>query len=273
VRLDSSPIEIEQIRYKSNDATEIPMFLVARKERRSSRSLPVFLTAYGGFGACLTPQFYAYSTFLIEQGFLFAVANIRGGGEFGVEWHLAGKRRNRQNAIDDFISAAEWLSANAMADSTRIAVGGGSNAGLLVGAALTQKPHLFRAVVCLGPLLDMLRYHLFDSARSWTDEYGCSENQDDFPYMLAYSPYHNVHADAPYPAVLFVSGDADTRCNPMHVRKMVARLQRATSSDKPILLDYQPTWGHAPVQPLNRRIEALTDRLAFICHEMDVRAI
>jgi prolyl oligopeptidase len=269
VPFDSSSIEVRQIRYKSRDATEIPMFLVARKGRRLSGSPPVFLTAYGGFCASLTPQFYVYSTFLVEQGFLFAVANVRGGGEFGVEWHEAGKRRNRQNAINDFIFAVEWLLANG-AIREKIAIGGGSNAGLLVGAVLTQRPELFRAVLCLGPLLDMVRYHLFDSARSWANEYGCSEDQEDFRHLFAYSPYHNVREAVPYPAVLFVSGGADTRCNPMHVCKMAAKLQTTTTSRCPILLDYKPTWGHAPVQPLNRRIEALTDRVAFVCNELGV---
>jgi prolyl oligopeptidase len=269
VVLHPSSIEVEQIRYESKDGTEIPMLLVAQKGRRLSGALPVFLTGYGGFGVSLTHQFNVYSTFLIEQGFLLAIANVRGGGELGVEWHRAGKRHNRQNAIDDFICAAEWLLSKGHAVPGKIAMGGGSNAGLLVAAVLTQRPDLFAAVVCLGPLLDMLRYHLFDSAERWIEEYGCSENQQDFNHLLAYSPYHRVD-QAAYPAVLFVSGDADTRCNPMHVRKMTARLQAATSSGRPILLDYRSTWGHASTQPLKRRIEALTDRLAFICSELSV---
>lgn len=270
VTFDSSPIEMEQIHYKSKDGTLVPMFLVAQKGHLSSRPLPTFFTGYGGFGTSLTPQFNAYSTFLVEHGFLFAVTNLRGGGEYGEEWHRAGKRHNRQNAIDDFIAGAEWLLENRFAVPGRIAIGGGSNGGLLVGAALTQRPDLFHAVVCLGPLLDMLRYHLFDFGNMWIDEYGTSEVEEDFRHILAYSPYHAVEERVPYPALLLISGDADTRCNPMHARKMAARLQAATSSGRPILLDYKPTWGHAPLQPLTRRIEALTDRLAFICHELNV---
>lgn len=270
VPFDSSSLEVERVHYPSKDGTLIPMFLVAQNGRRSSGPLPTFLTGYGGFGNSITPQFTAYATFLMEQGCLFAVANLRGGAEFGEEWHLAGKRHNRQNAIDDFIAAAEWLLANGHASPGKLAIGGGSNAGLLVGAALTQRPDLFRAVVCLGPLLDMLRYHRFDFADSWVDEYGSAENADDFPFLRAYSPYHRVQDGVTYPAVMLISGDADTRCNPMHVRKMAARLQAATSSGHPILLDYKPTWGHRPVQPLSRRIEALTDRLAFLCHELGV---
>jgi len=140
-----------------------------------------------------------------------------------------------------------------------------------VGAAITQRPDLFRAAICLGPLLDMTRYHLFDFASGWADEYGSPEDPRDFASLLAYSPYHRVRDREAYPAVLLVSGDADTRCNPMHARKMTARLQAASCSGHPIILDYKPGWGHTPVQPLSTKIEALTDRLAFICHELGVQ--
>jgi prolyl oligopeptidase len=270
VPFSPASIEVEQVEYASKDGTRVPMFLVAQKGRRRSSPLPVFLTGYGGFGISVTPQFTAHATFLIERGFLVAVANLRGGSEFGEQWHLAGKRHNRQNAIDDFIAAAEWLITHGHAATDRIAIGGGSNAGLLVGAALTQRPELYRAVVCLGPLLDMLRYHKFDQANFWVEEYGCAESEDDFPYLHSYSPYHQVENGTAYPSVMLITGDADTRCNPLHARKMAARLQAGTSSGHPILLDHKPTWGHTPVQPLSTRIEALTDRLAFICHELGV---
>lgn len=270
VPFDGSWVEVEQIQYRSKDGTQIPMFLVSQEGRRHSGPLPTFLTGYGGFGNSITPQFTVYGSFLIEHGCLLAIANIRGGAEFGEEWHLAAKRHKRQNAIDDFIAAAEWLLTAGQSIPGRIAIGGGSNAGLLVGAALTQRPDLFRAVVCLGPLLDMLRYHKFDQANSWIEEFGCADIRDDFHHLQAYSPYHQVKDGVAYPAVMLISGDADTRCNPMHARKMAARVQAATSSGYPILLDYKPRWGHMPVQPLNNRIEALTDRLAFICHELGV---
>jgi prolyl oligopeptidase len=270
VPFDPACIEVDRVEYVSKDGTRVPMFLVAQRGWKRLGSLPTFLTGYGGFGVSLTPQFTAYATFLMEQGFLFAVANLRGGSEFGEQWHLAGKRHNRQNAIDDFIAAAEWLLKEKYAARNRIGIGGGSNAGLLVGAALTQRPDLFRAVVCLGPLLDMLRYHKFDQANLWVDEFGSADNQDDFHSLQAYSPYHHVEDGAAYPAVMLISGDADMRCNPLHTRKMAARLQAATSSDHPILLDYKPVWGHTPVQPLSNRIETLTDRLTFICHELGV---
>ena len=270
VPFDLSEIAVEETSYPSKDGTSIPLFLAARKDLLHSGPLPTFLTGYGGFGSCVTPRFTAFATFLIEQGLLFAVPALRGGSELGEEWHKAGKRANRQNSFDDFIAAAEWLISEGRSAGSRIAVGGGSNAGLLVGATITQRPDLFRAAICLGPLLDMTRYHLFDFAAGWAEEYGSPKDERDLHSLLAYSPYHHVQDGAEYPAILLISGDADTRCNPMHARKMAARLQAANRSEWPILLDYKPDWGHTPVQPLSTKIEALTDRLAFICHELGI---
>jgi prolyl oligopeptidase len=263
-------IAIEETIYPSADGTSVPLFLAARKDLLHSGPLPTFLTGYGGFGSCMTPRFTAFATILMEQGFLFAVPALRGGAELGEQWHRAGKRENRQNSFNDFVAAAKWLIRERRSIPGRIAIGGGSNAGLLIGAAITQGPDLFRAAICLGPLLDMARYHLFDFAAAWADEYGSPEDQEDFQFLFAYSPYHRVLESIAYPAVLLISGDADTRCNPMHARKMAARLQAATSSARPVLLDYNPAWGHTPVQPFSTKIEALTDRLAFVCHELGV---
>jgi prolyl oligopeptidase len=268
--VDLSVIAVEETTYTSSDGTSVPLLLAARKDLLHSVPLPTFLTGYGGFGSCVTPRFTAFATFLMERGFLFAVPALRGGSELGEQWHRAGKRENRQNSFNDFVAAAEWLIAEKRCVSGSIAIGGGSNAALLVGAAITQRPDLFRAAICLGPLLDMARYHLFDFAAGWADEYGSPDDEQDFDSLRKYSPYHCVQDRADYPAVLLISGDADTRCNPMHARKMTARLQAATASDYPILLDYKPAWGHTPVQPLTSRIESLTDRLAFICHELAV---
>lgn len=268
---DPTAIAVEEVIYASKDGTSVPLLLAARKDLLHSFPLPTFLTGYGGFGSCVTPRFTAFATFLIEQGFLFAVPALRGGSELGEEWHLAGKGEKRQNSFDDFIAAAEWLITEDRSVAGRIAIGGGSNAGLLVGAIITQRPDLFRAAICLGPLLDMTRYHLFDFASGWADEYGSPEDRQDFASLLAYSPYHRVQDGCPYPAVMLISGDADTRCNPMHARKMTARLQAGISSGHPILLDYKPGWGHMPVQALSTKIEALTDRLGFICHELGVQ--
>ena len=266
-----SSINVDRVRYPAKDGTLIPMFLVSKRDAGANGPAPVFLTAYGGFGTSITPRFTAYATVLMELGCILAVANVRGGAEFGKQWHEAARRQKRQTAIDDFLNAAEWLLAENIAVPGRIAIGGGSNAGLLVGAALTQRPDLFRAVLCLGPLLDMLRYHKFDLASTWIEEFGSADAPDDFRALHSYSPYHRISSGVAYPAVMFISGDADTRCNPMHTRKMTARLQAANASRHPILLDYKPCWGHIPVQPLSNRIEALTDRLLFLCHELDLK--
>jgi len=268
--IDDSTIAVEETTYTSTDGTPVPLFLAARKDLLCSGPLPTFLTGYGGFGNCVTPRFTAFGTFLIEQGFLLAVPALRGGSELGEQWHRAGKREKRQNSFNDFAAAAEYLIREQRSISSRIAIGGGSNAGLLVGAAITQRPNLFCAAICLGPLLDMTRYHLFDFAAGWADEYGAPEDPEDFRSLVAYSPYHHVVDRVAYPAVLLISGDADTRCNPMHARKMTARLQAATGSARPVLLEYKTAWGHTPVQPFSTKIEALTDRLAFICHELGV---
>ncbi|HEX2269716.1 MAG TPA: alpha/beta fold hydrolase [Pyrinomonadaceae bacterium] len=270
VPVDTSLLSVTQVEYVSKDKSRVPMVLVRNGNVEKSRNTPTILTAYGGFGASMTPAFKSYLALLIEKGCLVAIPNIRGGSELGRAWHLAGKRRNRQTAFDDFIAAAEWLISNDYTSRDRLAIVGGSNGGLLVAAALTQRPDLFRAVVCVGPLLDMLRYHRFDSARAWIDEYGSADDPEDFAPLLAYSPYHNVREDTAYPAVLFISGDADTRCNALHVRKMTAILQARSVSDAPILMEYRKLRGHRAGLPLKERIEALTDRVAFICDQLNI---
>jgi prolyl oligopeptidase len=203
---DPSVIAVEEVAYTSKDGASVPLLLAARTDLLRSGPLPTFLTGYGGFGSCVTPRFTAFATFLMEQGFLFAVPALRGGSELGGEWHLAGKRERRQNSFNDFIAAAEWLLSQGRSAPGRIAIGGGSNAGLLVGAAITQRPDLFRAAICLGPLLDMTRYHLFDFAAGWADEYGSPDDEGDFHALFAYSPYHRVQDGMAYPAVLLISG-------------------------------------------------------------------
>lgn len=258
----------KQVWYDSKDGTRIPMFLVGLKDALKSGCRPAIMTSYGGYGVPMTAQFSVFVAFLLERGCLFALPNIRGGSEFGARWHDAAKRRNRQTGFDDFIAAAQWLIAQGRTKADKLAIFGGSNSGLLVGAALTQRPDLFRAVVCMVPLLDMLRYHLFDNARAWGEEYGTAEDPSDFAALARYSPYHQVRDGVAYPAVLMVSGDADQKCNSLHARKMVARLQAATSSGLPVLLDYSQFRGHSPVLPLSHRIEALTDRMAFLCDQL-----
>jgi prolyl oligopeptidase len=270
VPFNSQAFSHTQVWFTASDGTRIPMFLAGRRDVLESGPHPTIMTSYGGYGVSMTPQFSVFVAFLIEQGCLFALPNIRGGAEFGVEWHDAAKGRNRQVAFDDFICAAEWLIEAKRAEPRRLAIFGGSNSGLLVGAAMTQRPDLFRAVVCMVPMLDMLRYHLFDNAHVWKEEFGTAEDPNDFAALLSYSPYHRVQEGVSYPATMIVSGDADQNCNPLHARKMTARLQATNASEYPIFLDYSRHRGHSPVLPLSERIEALTDRMAFLCDQLQL---
>jgi prolyl oligopeptidase len=267
---ESASYDHTEVRYASKDGTEIPMFFVGRRDVLKRSGNPTIMTSYGGYGVSMTPQFSVFVAFLLERGCLFALPNIRGGSEFGFAWHSAAKRRNRQTAFDDFLCAAEWLLKTGRAAPGKLGIFGGSNSGLLVGAALTQRPDLFGAVVCMVPMLDMLRYHLFDNAHVWKEEFGTVEDPDDFIALANYSPYHHVRDGVAYPATLIVSGDADRNCNPLHARKMTARLQAANASEHPIFLDYSKFRGHSPVLPLSERIEALTDRMAFICDQLQL---
>jgi prolyl oligopeptidase len=268
IPFDSQEYAHVQVWFPAKDGTRIPMFLVGRHEVLTGSPCPTIMTSYGGYGVSMTPQFSVFVSFLMERGCLFALPNIRGGSEFGVEWHNAAKRRNRQVAINDFVAAAEWLIETGRTRPKKLAIFGGSNSGLLVGAALTQRPELFRGVVCMVPMLDMLRYHLFDNANVWLDEFGTADNPDDFPALARYSPYHQVRDGVAYPATMIVSGDADQNCNSLHARKMTARLQAANGSENPIVLDYSPFRGHSAVLPLSERVEALTDRMAFLCDQL-----
>jgi prolyl oligopeptidase len=267
--LDHTLYTQEQVWYQAKDGTSIPLFIVGRNDLlENGNRCPVVLTAYGGFQISMTPQFSVFVSFLLEKECLFALPGIRGGGEFGVEWHRAAQGRNRQTSFDDFLSAAQWLIDNEFADPGRIAIFGGSNSGILMGVAITQAPNLFCALVCVGPLLDMVRYHLFDTANKWKDEYGTPEDPDEFAALLRYSPYHRIADGVSYPAVMMISGALDQQCNPLHARKMVARLQAASSSSRPIIFDYHPYRGHSPVLPLTMRIAALVDRMAFLCDQL-----
>ena len=259
-----------EVSFRSKDGTKIPMFLVGRHEALHKGNLPAVMTAYGGFGVPMTPQFSVLVAFMIERGSIFALPSIRGGSEFGADWHNIAKRRNRQTAFDDFLFAAEWLIRTERTTAARLAIFGGSHSGLLVATAMTQRPELFRAVLCMVPMTDMLRYHHFDNSLVWKDELGDAEDRDDFFALLGYSPYHRIHEQTAYPAVMIVSGDADRNCNPLHARKMTARLQAANESDRPIILDYNPHRGHSPVLPLTVRVEALTNRLAFLSNELGI---
>ena len=264
VPVDTDMFEVKQVWYTSKDGTKVPMFLVNKKGIQLDGNNPIFLTGYGGFNVSQTPFYSSAGVLWVENGGIFAVPNLRGGGEFGEEWHRAGMFGKRQNVFDDFIAAAEWLIANKYTSRSKLAIIGGSNGGLLVGAAMAQRPELFGAVVCTYPLLDMLRYHQFLLGKFWVSEYGSADDAEQFKYIYAYSPYHNVKKGVKYPATLFITGDSDTRVAPLHARKMTALLQSATSSDKPVLLLYDTKLGHSGGQPLNKQIDDLTDEMSFL---------
>ena len=242
----------------------MPLFIVHRPDVARDGSNPTYLTGYGGFNINLTPGFSALATTWLEEGGVFAVANLRGGGEFGEAWHQDGMLANKQNVFDDFIAAAEHLVAGGYTSSAHLAIGGGSNGGLLVGAVSNQRPDLFGAVVCTYPLLDMVRYHQFLVASFWVPEYGSSEDPEQFGWLYAYSPYHNVIDGGGYPATLYISGDGDTRVAPLHARKMAALMQAKNGSDNPILLRYHTQAGHSGGQPVSQQIDQLVDTVSFL---------
>jgi prolyl oligopeptidase len=247
------------------------MFLVFKKGLKLNGNNPVLLTGYGGFNVSMTPYFSSQFVTYAEMGVVSAVANLRGGAEFGEEWHKAAMFEKKQNVFDDFIAAAEWLIANKYTNSSKLAITGGSNGGLLVGAALVQRPDLFKAVVCTYPLLDMLRYHKFLMGPFWVSEYGSADNPEQFKYIYAYSPYHNVKKGVRYPATLFITGDSDTRVAPLHARKMTALLQADAAPGTPVLLIYDTKLGHSGGRPVGKLIEDTVDEMSFVCWQLGVK--
>ena len=271
VTVDFAEVECRHVYYRSKDETIVPMTLSFRRDIRPCSNRPTLLTGYGGYGVSFNPRYSNRAAVWIAMGGLYAQASIRGGGEFGKLWHEAGRRAHKQNSFDDFIAGAEWLIREGYTKPDKLAIAGGSNGGLLMGAALTQRPELFAAVVCFGPILDMLRFHLFPGgALVGLDEYGSPDIPEEREWLLSYSPYHHVTPGVEYPAVLIISGDADTRCDPMHARKMVATLQACTRSRKPIVLDYRMKRGHAALLPVAERIETLTNQFCFLFDAMGI---
>ena len=268
--IDSSAYEVSQEWYHSKDGTRVPMFLVHKKGLKKDGSNPTLLTGYGGFDISLTPSFESGIYLWLEHGGIYAVANLRGGAEFGEDWHRAGMLDKKQNVFDDMIAAAEFLISEKYTDSNHLAISGASNGGLLMGAMITQRPELFRAVVCRVPLLDMLHYQNFQIARLWVSEYGSAEKPEQFKWLYAYSPYHHVKAGVEYPAVLFMTADSDSRVDPMHAKKMTALMQGA-GSKRPVLLRVESKAGHGVGTPVGKRIEELTDVWAFLWWQLGVR--
>jgi prolyl oligopeptidase len=268
--IDTSPYQVEQVWYPSRDGTKVSMFLVHKKGIQLDGNNPALLTGYGGFNASQMPVFQRNTFLWLENGGVFAEANLRGGSEYGEEWHKAGMLGNKQNTFDDFIAAAEWLISNGYTNPSKLVIRGGSNGGLLVGAALTQRPDLFKAVICWNPLLDMVRYHNFLIAKLWVPEYGSPEDSVQFQWLYDYSPYHHVVDGTPYPATMILTADSDSRVDPMHAKKMTARLQAATSSNAPILLRFDTKAGHAGT-PLSKTIDEYTDTWSFIFQELGMK--
>ena len=262
--VDAEAFEVRQVFYESRDGTRVPMFLIARNGTPADGTVPGMLYGYGGFNIALTPRYSTWILPWIEAGNLLAIANLRGGSEYGEEWHKAGMLANKQNVFDDFIAAGEFLKSEGIVDPDRLVIHGRSNGGLLVGAALTQRPELWRAAVSGVPLLDMLRYDQFRMAKLWVSEYGTAENREDFQWLRAYSPYHNVRDGVSYPATLIYTADSDSRVDPMHARKMVARLQAADSGGAPIMLRYERSAGHGRGKPLYKIAEEWADIWSFL---------
>jgi prolyl oligopeptidase len=269
--IDPTRFSVRQVSYQSRDQTPVSMFLVHSVDLQLNGDNPTYLTGYGGFNISMTPAFSRSLLLWLEHGGVLAVPNIRGGGEYGEQWHQSGILGNKQNSFDDFIGAAEWLIRERYTRPERLAAAGGSNGGLLVGSVLTQRPDLFRAVLVQVPLLDMLRYHQFLIARLWIPEYGSAEDATQFQWLRAYSPYHRVRDGVAYPAVLLATAESDTRVDPMHARKMAARLQAANASDRPILLRLESQAGHGAGKPLAKVIDELTDSWTFVFSELGVQ--
>ncbi len=267
VPVDPDMLEVKQVWYESKDGTRVSMFLVHKKGLSLDGNNPTILYGYGGFDISMTPSFSATMFPWYEAGGVYAIANLRGGGEYGAAWHEAGMLENKQNVFDDFYAAAEWLIDNGYTRPERLGVAGGSNGGLLTGAAVTQRPDLFAAAISAVPLLDMVRYQDFLMARYWVPEYGSAENADQYEFIKAYSPYQNITPGTNYPAVLFTAGENDTRVHPMHARKMAAAMQAATASDPqadPILLWVDREGGHGQGKPLHLRVRDVADQRIFM---------
>jgi prolyl oligopeptidase len=273
--IDPSAYDVQQVWYTSKDGTKVPMFVVSKKGIEKNGKNPTLLTGYGGFNVSETPNFIRSAYLWMEHGGIYAVANLRGGAEFGEDWHRAGMLDKKQNVFDDFIAAGEFLIAQKYTDKDHLAIQGGSNGGLLMGAMITQRPDLFRAVVCQVPLLDMLRYQNFQIAKLWIPEYGSADDAKQFEWLYAYSPYHHVKPGQEYPAILFTTGDTDTRVDPMHAKKMAALMQaeakNGASKDKPILLRIETKAGHGQGKPVTKQIEESTDMYSFLFWQLGVK--
>jgi prolyl oligopeptidase len=266
---DPDSYETKQVFYKSKDGTRIPMFLTYKKGLRLDGENPALLSAYGGFNVSVTPAFRPLLLALLEQGFVYASANLRGGGEYGEKWHEAGTKLKKQNVFDDFIGAAEWLIANKYTSPAHLAITGGSNGGLLVGAAINQRPELFRAAVPQVGVMDMLRFQKFTIGWNWIPDYGSSDNPEEFKALYAYSPLHNIRAGGKYPATLITTADHDDRVVPAHSFKYAATLQALANHENPVLIRIDTKSGHG-ASSTTKAIELTADVYSFLFYTLGV---
>ncbi|MEW4487037.1 prolyl oligopeptidase family serine peptidase [Thalassoglobus sp. JC818] len=264
VDFNADDFEVTQVFYQSKDGTRVPMFISHKRGLKLDGNNPTLLYGYGGFNIPLTPSFSISRLAWMEMGGVYAVANLRGGGEYGEKWHKAGTKLSKQNVFDDFISAAEWLIDQKYTNTERLAIQGGSNGGLLVGACMTQRPELFGACLPAVGVMDMLRFHKFTAGRYWVDDYGSSDNEEEFHGLFAYSPYHNVKEGTCYPATMVSTADTDDRVVPGHSFKFAAALQHAQSCDNPILIRIETKAGHGAGKPTSKVIEEIADHWAFL---------
>ncbi len=271
IDVDLSAYATEQVFYASKDGTKVPMFLVHRKDIKLDGKNPTLLYGYGGFNASMTPYFSISRLQWVEMGGVFAMANLRGGGEYGEEWHQGGMLKNKQNVFDDFIAAAEWLIAEKYTSPAHLACQGGSNGGTLVGAVINQRPELFAAALPAVGVMDMLRFHKFTIGWAWTSDYGSSEDPEMFPVLRAYSPYHNLKDGTCYPATLVTTADHDDRVVPGHSFKYAARIQEAQGCDNPVLIRIETKAGHGGGKPTAKIIEEVADEWAFLAHHLGMQ--
>ncbi|MEY3332257.1 MAG: hypothetical protein RLZZ176_557 [Cyanobacteriota bacterium] len=270
VDFNADDYETKQIFYTSKDGTKLPMFITHKKGIKLDGNNPTYLYGYGGFNISLTPSFSVSLLIWLEMGGVYAVPNLRGGGEYGEEWHKGGMKEKKQNVFDDFIAAAEWLITSKYTQPAKLAIGGGSNGGLLVGACMTQRPDLFGAALPAVGVLDMLRFHKFTIGWAWVPEYGSAENAEDFPILSAYSPLHNLKPGTAYPATLITTADHDDRVVPAHSFKFAAALQAAHSGDAPVLIRIETKAGHGAGKPTTKIIEEAADKWGFLVRVLGI---
>lgn len=270
VDFDGSHYETKQVFYNSKDGTRVPMFLTYKKGIKLDGQNPTLLYAYGGFDISLTPNFSVPTIVWLEMGGIYAQPNLRGGGEYGEDWHLAGTKAHKQNVFDDFIAAAEWLIANKYTSTPKLAVRGGSNGGLLIGACLTQRPDLFGATLPLVGVMDMLRFQKFTIGWAWTSDYGSSDNAEDFKALYAYSPLHNLKPGTKYPPTLIATADHDDRVVPGHSFKFAATMQADQAGSAPVLIRVETKAGHGAGKPISKLIDETADEWAFVAHNLNM---